>query len=93
MSEQTTPGSSRYPLESHLFTVRLWKEDLGDGRSEWRGQVRDAIKRQTRYFRDWQTLSGFLEERLKKYNASGGEENAQDNAGKRTHPNLATDRG
>jgi hypothetical protein len=23
---------------SQLFTVRLWAEDLGDGRIEWRGR-------------------------------------------------------
>jgi hypothetical protein len=77
MSEPTIPSPVRYPLQSHLFTVRLWKEDLGDGRSEWRGQVRDALKRQTRYFRDWQTLSTFLEEQLKKYTAPREKENEE----------------
>jgi hypothetical protein len=52
---------------SQLFTVRLWLEDLGDGRSEWRGQVQHALSRETRYFRDWQTLAAFLAEQLEKH--------------------------
>lgn len=32
------PVSPRPPL-SRLFTVRVWQEDLGEGRSEWRGSV------------------------------------------------------
>jgi hypothetical protein len=45
---------------SHLFTVRVWVEDLGDGRSEWRGKVQHVISGETRYFRDWTTLIAFL---------------------------------
>ena len=41
---------------SHLFTLRLWLEELGDGRREWGGQVRHVTSGQVRYFRDWQTL-------------------------------------
>ena len=41
---------------SHLFTLRLWLEELGDGRKEWRGQVRHVTSGEARYFRDWQTL-------------------------------------
>ena len=44
------------PPRSQLFTVRLWREDLGDGRSEWRGQVQHVMSGHVRYFRDWQTL-------------------------------------
>jgi hypothetical protein len=41
---------------SHLFTLRVWSEELGDGRREWRGQVRHVTSGEVRYFRDWQTL-------------------------------------
>ena len=41
---------------SYLFTVRLWPETLGDGRTEWRGKVQHVISGETRYFRDWSTL-------------------------------------
>lgn len=41
---------------SHLFTVRLWAEELGDGQIEWRGQVQHVLSGKTHYFRDWITL-------------------------------------
>jgi hypothetical protein len=49
---------------SHLFTVRLWLEDLGDGRSEWRGKVEHVLSGQTCYFRDWATLVSAFQEML-----------------------------
>ena len=49
---------------SHLFTVRIWSEILGDGRKEWRGQVRYVINNDTRYFREWSTLVAFIKEKL-----------------------------
>jgi hypothetical protein len=55
--------SKRLP-RSQLFTVRLWLEDLGEGRSEWRGKVEHVLSGQTRYFRDWATLITFLQEML-----------------------------
>ncbi len=69
MPEPTTPNSTASLPRSQLFTVRLWREDLGDGRSEWRGQVQHALSRETRYFRDWQTLAAFLAEQLEKHAA------------------------
>jgi hypothetical protein len=47
-----------------LFSVRLWSEDLGDGRREWRDQVCHASSGETRYFRDWPVLVAFLQEIL-----------------------------
>ena len=49
-----------YPL-SHLFTVRLWPEALGDGQVEWRGKVEYIVSGERRYFRDWSTLINFLQ--------------------------------
>jgi hypothetical protein len=46
--------------KSQLFTVRLWAEDLGDGRIEWRGQVQHVISGETHYFREWPTLIAWL---------------------------------
>jgi hypothetical protein len=43
-----------------LFTVRVWEEDTGEGRSEWRGQVRHVLSGETCYFRDWQSLVTFI---------------------------------
>ncbi len=41
---------------THLFLVRVWQEDLGDGKIEWRGQVKHVMSGEVRYFRDWATL-------------------------------------
>ncbi len=49
---------------THLFTLRLWAETLGDGRSEWRGQLRHVVSGEVRYFRDWLTLVSLLGELL-----------------------------
>lgn len=57
-------ASGRTPHCSHLFTVRLWLEDLGDGRVEWRGQVQNVLSGEVRYFRDWPTLSALLQAML-----------------------------
>ena len=48
--------TAHLPARSHLFTVRVWREDLGHSQSEWRGEVRDVESREVRYFRDWSTL-------------------------------------
>ena len=50
----------------HLFMVRVWLEDLGDGNTEWRGQVKHVLSGEVRYFREWKTLLAFLREALKK---------------------------
>ena len=46
---------------SHLFTVRLWWEELGNDQAEWRGKVQDVTSGEARYFRDWPTLIAFLQ--------------------------------
>ena len=48
---------------SQLFTVRVWREDLGDGRDEWRGKAQHILSGEARYFRDWQTLVTFIVEK------------------------------
>ena len=53
--------TGRQPHQSHLFTVRLWMENLGDGRAEWRGQVQHVRSSEVRYFRDWPTLITLLQ--------------------------------
>jgi hypothetical protein len=44
---------------SHLFAVRVWKEDVVDG-TEYRGSVRDVVSGSFRSFRDWPDLAAFL---------------------------------
>lgn len=41
---------------SHLFTVRLWAENIGEGQTEWRGRVQHVTSGEAYYFRDWPTL-------------------------------------
>jgi len=47
---------------SELFSVRVWREDVGTGRIEWRGKVEHVLSGETRYFRDWHVLLDFLQE-------------------------------
>ncbi len=49
---------------SQLFTVRVWQEDLGQGRCEWRGKVRHVTSGEVRYFRDWPMLIAHMQEML-----------------------------
>ena len=42
--------------DSQLFSIRLWPEDLDDGQTEWRGQVRHLSSGESRYFREWPAL-------------------------------------
>ena len=59
------------PNHSQLFTVRLWLEDLGNTKTEWRGRVRHLTSGEVRGFREWATLKRFLLEKLQN---PGGEE-------------------
>ena len=47
-------------LQSHLFTLRLWVEVLGDVQTEVRMQVRHIASGETRYFRDGGLLLTYL---------------------------------
>jgi hypothetical protein len=52
---------------SHLFTLRLWVEELGDGRAEWRGQVTYLPTGQTHYFRRWDQLQETMRQCLPRF--------------------------
>jgi hypothetical protein len=45
---------------SHLFTLRLWEEVLGEGKAEWRGRVQALASGETAFFRDWPGLVATL---------------------------------
>lgn len=55
----------------HSFVLRLWQEELGDGQSEWRGQVQQVSSGEARYFRDWQKLIACLVDMLSDSNKGG----------------------
>jgi hypothetical protein len=46
----------------HLFTVRIWMEDLGGGQREWRGRIQDTTTGEVRYARDWLAMVAALVE-------------------------------
>lgn len=49
---------------THLFTVRLWLEELGEEQTEWRGEVQYVVSGEVRYFRDWTMLIATLQAML-----------------------------
>ena len=55
----TSDTDSEHP-QSHLFTLRLWREELGGGQTEWRGRLRHVLSGDTRHFREWPTLIELL---------------------------------
>jgi hypothetical protein len=55
-------SQQRHP--SQLLTVRPWQEDLGDGRTEWRGQLQHVLSGETHYFRERLTLIALLQAML-----------------------------
>jgi hypothetical protein len=46
---------------SHLFTVQLWQEELGQGQTEWRGKAQHVSSGKVHYFREWPKLILFLQ--------------------------------
>ena len=45
---------------SHLFTVRVWQEEVGKDKTEWRGKVHLITTGNVRYFRGWEALVPLL---------------------------------
>jgi hypothetical protein len=46
---------------SHLFTLRVWQEEVGHGRAELRGALTHVLTGKTGYCRDWTTLVRLIE--------------------------------
>jgi len=55
---------TRRQPQSHLFTLRVWQTDSGEGQSEWRGKIQCVESGEIRYFRDWPALVRYLDEML-----------------------------
>jgi hypothetical protein len=54
-------GSNRQTHEtSHLFLLRLWREELAPGQGEWRGQMTSLANSEVRHFRNPETLYKIL---------------------------------
>jgi len=57
---------------SWLFTVRLWREGVGDG-TERRGSVRAVDSGAFRNFREWSDLNSFLTDQLDEHRSKRGD--------------------
>ncbi|MBM4458203.1 MAG: hypothetical protein FJ011_10635 [Chloroflexi bacterium] len=68
------PESADVSYRSHLFTLRLWAEALGDGQHTWRGKVTHVLSGETHYFREWRELMGFLWDALQSSRAEAASE-------------------
>ena len=53
------PGQDTSP-RSHLFTVRVWREELAENQYEWRGKVLHIASGEAFYFRQWSELASLL---------------------------------
>jgi hypothetical protein len=58
------PEGFTWPAHSSLFTVRVWREALGDQPGEVRMQIRHVLSGETRYFRTWVQVVEYLEGKL-----------------------------
>lgn len=51
-------------VDSQLFVLRIWAEEMGDGRFEIRGQIKHIQSGEVKYYREWSSLQKFLMRRL-----------------------------
>ncbi len=52
--------------QTHLFMVRVWLEDLGESKTEYRGKVQHVLSKEAHYFRGWPMLIKILHELILK---------------------------
>lgn len=52
--------NSSHSHRSHLFTVRVWQEEIGTDKTEWLGKVQLVTSGEVRYFREWAALAPLL---------------------------------
>lgn len=62
MPDPTDSDDLAFNTHPQLFLLRVWSEDLGQGRCEWRGRVQHIGSGEVRYFRDWLLLIACLQE-------------------------------
>ena len=46
--------------KSQLFTLRVWPEELDEGRVEWRGKLQRVVDGESAYFNNWDAMMSFL---------------------------------
>lgn len=57
--------------QSHLFTLRLWTENLAEEEVEWRGRLHYVETDEVRYFSDWASLIPVLLNMLREAEKEG----------------------
>jgi hypothetical protein len=72
MKRRTGVDRERLHHQSHLFTVRLWQEEVDNDQAEWRGKVQHLTSGEVRYFREWSVLLAFVLELLTKSESKPG---------------------
>lgn len=53
---QPPDQENSFEYNSHLFTVRVWQEEISHTDAEWRGRLQHVPSGQVYYFRNWGTL-------------------------------------
>jgi hypothetical protein len=81
-TEKDEPATGDQPdpavkARAHLFTVRLWKQEVADG-PEYRGSVREVASGAFRNFRAWADLASFMIERMEESQNRATDRYAQD---------------
>jgi hypothetical protein len=51
-------------MKSQLFTLRVWGEEMDNGRIEIRGSIKHILIGEITHFRDWATLTQIIESYL-----------------------------
>ncbi len=57
-------NNSQQPTNYHLFVLKVWRVEVADGETEWRGQIQHIASREIRYFREWTLLLEFVQTQL-----------------------------
>jgi hypothetical protein len=52
------------PRHTHLFTLRVWSEEVGAQQREWRGRIQHISSGEVRYVRGLSALAATLSELL-----------------------------
>jgi hypothetical protein len=63
-------------LHTHLFVIRIWAQDIEDGRQEWRGRVQHVPSGEVHYFREWADMLAIVRHMLPEM---GGDEGISGN--------------
>jgi hypothetical protein len=58
--ENENPAAQPSDKRTQLFTVRLWREPMKEGRMEIRGKAQHVLTGEVYYFREWAALGAFM---------------------------------